>query len=93
MQRFVPDLAIEIASADDTFFALLRKKERYRRCGTDEVWILAPETCEMLVYSSRGDRILSGDAELSSELLPGFRIPVRRLFEGAGEPGANRPQK
>jgi Uma2 family endonuclease len=93
VQRFVPDLAIEIASASDTFSALLRKKERYRRCGTDEVWILAPETREMLLYSSRANRILSGDAELSSELLPGFRIQVRRLFEEAANSGENGPQK
>jgi Uma2 family endonuclease len=90
VQRFVPDLAIEIASANDTFSALLRKKERYRRCGTDEVWILAPETREVFVDSSRGDRMLSADAELSSELLPGFRVPVRRLFEKAANSGPKR---
>jgi Uma2 family endonuclease len=40
VQRFVPDLAIEIVSANDTFGALWRKKERYRNCGTSEVWII-----------------------------------------------------
>jgi len=39
----------------------------------------------VLVYSSRGDRILSEDAELTSDLLPGFRMPVKRLFETANE--------
>lgn len=83
VQRFVPDLAIEIVSADDMFNSLVRKKERYRNCGTEEVWIVEPEAREVLIYSARGDRILREDAELTSELLPGFRMPVKRLFEAA----------
>lgn len=81
VQRFVPDLAIEIVSPNDTFTSLLRKKERYRGCGTAEVWIIAPETREVMVYSAGGDRILRQDAELSTELMPGFRLPVKNLFE------------
>ena len=38
-----------------------------------------------LVYSASGDRILSEDAELTSDLLPGFRMPVKRLFEAQDE--------
>jgi Uma2 family endonuclease len=41
VQRFAPDLAIEIVSANDTFEKLATKALRYRRCGTAEVWILA----------------------------------------------------
>jgi Uma2 family endonuclease len=81
VQRFVPDLAIEIVSANDTFTSLMRKKERYRTCGTGEVWIISPETCEVTVYSERGDRILRQDAELSTDLIPGFRMLVKDLFE------------
>ena len=81
VQRFVPDLAIEVVSPNDTFVSLLRKKERYRRCGTAEVWIVSPETREVLVYSAGGDRILRDGAELTSELLPGFRLAVTRLFD------------
>ncbi|MBZ5623384.1 MAG: Uma2 family endonuclease [Acidobacteriia bacterium] len=84
VQKFVPDLAIEIASASDTFNSLLRKKERYRSCGTREVWIISLETREVLVYSDRGDRILRADAELASELIPGFQILVKLLFETMG---------
>lgn len=81
VQRFVPDLAIEIASANDTFESLLRKTQRYRSCGTEEVWIISPEARNVLVYSHRGDRILREDALLTTELIPGFEIPVKRLFE------------
>ncbi|MGO9260697.1 MAG: Uma2 family endonuclease [Bryobacteraceae bacterium] len=81
VQRFVPDLAIEIAPANDTFGALLRKVQRYRSCGTEEVWIVVPEALLVQVYSNRGDRILGEDALLTTELIPGFEIPVKRLFE------------
>jgi Uma2 family endonuclease len=80
VQRFVPDLAIEIVSESDTFAAVGAKKDRYRKCGVQEVWIVWPDTQEVLVYSDRGDHILSGEAELSTELIPGFRISVRELF-------------
>ena len=83
VQRFVPDLAIEVVSPNDTFDSILRKKDRYRSCGTEEVWIASPASQEVLVYSARGNRIVREDAELTSDLLPGVRIPVPRLFQAA----------
>lgn len=81
VQRFVPDLAIEVVSENDTFRSLIRKKDRYRRCGTAEVWIVSPESREVYVYSERGNRILGEGAELTTNLLPGFQLPVTELFE------------
>ncbi len=83
VQRFVPDLAVEIVSENDTFSSLIRKKDRYRACGTDEVWIVSPDSREVFLFSTRGDRILREDAELATDLLPGFQIRVKRLFEMA----------
>jgi Uma2 family endonuclease len=80
VQRFVPDLAIEVVSENDTFNALVRKKDRYCSCGTSEVWIISPDSREVYMYTTTGDRILSGDAELTTDLLPGLRIPLTRLF-------------
>ena len=80
IQRFVPDLAIEIVSQNDTAKALLRKKERYRTCGVLEVWILSIDTEEILVYSVRGNRILKGTDTLQTDLLPGFSTTVADLF-------------
>jgi Uma2 family endonuclease len=44
VQRFVPDLAIEIVSENDTFKNLMGKAARYRKYGTREVWVLSPDT-------------------------------------------------
>ena len=82
VQRFVPDLAIEVASASDTYDALLRKKERYRRAGTAEVWLISGENAELTIYAADRDRILHAGHTVSSELLPGFGITVNELFRG-----------
>src|SRR5205814_102230 len=72
VQRFVPDLAIEIAGLSNTYEDLLRKKNRYLKAGTQEVWIMSPWNREIAVYSKAGNRILTGADQLSTELLPGF---------------------
>ena len=81
VQRFVPDLAIEIGSHTDTFHSLLLTKDRYRRCGTREVWIVSLKTREVYVFADRGYQLFTEDSELSTPLIPGFQIPVRKLFD------------
>ena len=82
VQRFVPDLAIEVASASDTYDSLLRKKERYRRAGTTEVWLISAENAEITIYGPDHDRVLHAGHTVSSELLPGFAMTVNELFQG-----------
>jgi len=82
VQRFVPDLAIEIASEWDTYEGLLRKKERYRRAGTAEVWLLSVQNREIAMYANGQNRILRAEDVLSTELLPGFSVAVEELFRG-----------
>jgi len=81
VQRFVPDLAIEIASPSDTYGGLLRKKDRYLASGTREVWLISPETREVAIYPH--GRILRGSDELSTPMIPGLSITVDRLFDEA----------
>ena len=82
MQRFVPDTAIEIASESDTYEGSLRKKERYRRAGTAEVWLLSVQNREIAMYANGQNRILRAEDVLSTELLPGFSVAVEELFRG-----------
>lgn len=83
VQRFVPDLAIEIVSQNDSFDTLWKKKERYRACGTAEVWIISPETREVFAYTQSGNRILSETDLLASPQIPGFSIAVGELLDRA----------
>jgi Uma2 family endonuclease len=78
VQRFVPDLAIEIASPSDTYGGLLKKKQRYLEAGTQEVWLISPDTCEVAVYPE--NRILRASDLLATSLIPGFSITVDELF-------------
>jgi Uma2 family endonuclease len=81
VQRFVPDLAIEIASHSDTFEKLIGKAHRYRKCGTKEVWIFSIDSRGAFVYSANGRMILDENGVFESSLIPGFSIRIGDLFD------------
>jgi Uma2 family endonuclease len=81
VQKFVPDLAIEIESANDTFKSLVGKAARYRKNGTTEVWVLSPDTRNAFVLSDERKVILDDDQMFESKLLPGFAIRLSELFD------------
>jgi Uma2 family endonuclease len=83
VQRFVPDLAIEIVSDSDRFTYLMEKAERYIRCGTSEVWILARETRLALRLTKHERVMLTENDRFQSELIPGFSIRLGELFDRA----------
>jgi Uma2 family endonuclease len=82
VQRFVPDLAIEVVSAKDTFEMLARKAKRYRQCGTQEVRVFALETRETYLYSDRRRAILDESEEFRPEPIPGFAMRIEDLLTG-----------
>lgn len=81
VQRFVPDLAIEIPSQNDTYEGLLIKKDRYLKSGTAEVWLISPRTREIAVYGIDRTLILRGADVITTDLLPGFSITIEGLFQ------------
>ncbi len=81
VQRFVPDLAVEIVSQSDTFEKLIGKAHRYRKCGTKEVWIFSIDSREVYVYSANGRMILDENGVFQSSLIPGFSIRIGDLFD------------
>lgn len=83
IQPFVPDLAIEIVSRNDRFSALIEKVERYRRCGTAEVWVLNQTPREAFVFAQEGNRILGENDLFESPRIPGFSIRIGQLFDEA----------
>lgn len=81
VQRFVPDLAIEIVSRNDKFSALMEKARRYRRCGTKDVWILNIDLRQAFRFSEQGDAVLDENGIFQSPLIPGFSIRLADLFD------------
>jgi Uma2 family endonuclease len=83
VQRFVPDLAIEIVSESDKFKALMEKAARYRKCGTAEVWVFSQDTRQAFVLSEDRHAFLNDQEMFESKLIPGFAIRLADLFGGA----------
>jgi Uma2 family endonuclease len=81
VQRCVPDLAIEIVSENDKFRALMKKVQRYRKAGTQEVWVFEIEMREAYMFSNRGRVILDENQPFQSDLIPGFSIRIGGLFD------------
>jgi Uma2 family endonuclease len=81
LQRFVPDLAIEIVSADATFEKLAAKARRYRECGTQEVRILSVGTRQVFLFSEQRRVILDENDEFRPETIPGFAIRIGDLLD------------
>ncbi|GBC92363.1 hypothetical protein HRbin15_00831 [bacterium HR15] len=78
-----PDLAIEIVSPFEDMPDLLSKVAEYFTSGAQQVWLLFPEQCEVVVYHTPFDAVrLHAEDELTGgEFLPDFRIKVKKLFE------------
>ena len=85
--RGVPELLVEIASPgtrkrDDGI-----KRRLYERAGVTEYWIVDPEVDRVRVYRREGDVFARAielsrehDDVLTSPLLPGFDLPLARIF-------------
>jgi Uma2 family endonuclease len=79
----VPLLAVEILSPSDTQEEIHDKIKTYINSGVALVWIVDPNDRTVRVYR-RGapPELFNADQELTAEPhLPGFRVPVARLFE------------
>lgn len=80
VQRFVPDLAIEIVSQNDTFARLTKKADRYLKNGTQEVWIFDIDFRRAFLFSDHGDAILNESQLFESPLIPGLHVPIADIF-------------
>ena len=80
---YSPDLAVEVLSASDRPGASRRKLGEYFAHGTRLVWVFDPKNCVVVVHTgaststtlSRTDTLEGGD------LLPGFSLPLSRVFD------------
>jgi Uma2 family endonuclease len=79
---FVPNLAVEVLSQSNTKGEMDRKRQDYFRTGVELVWFVDPEKRTATVYtSSTESTVLTEDDTLDGgSVLPGFTVPVRRIF-------------
>jgi Uma2 family endonuclease len=77
-----PELAIEVISASNTAQEMERKLQEYLTAGVRLVWYVLPLPQEVHVYTAGQHDVLTIDQELSGgDVLPGFVLPLRQLFE------------
>lgn len=78
-----PELAIEVRSPFDRLNQLTAKAAEYLEAGVSVVLILDPNTESAAVFTSDElpRRYHNGDELTLPSVLPGFRVPVKALFE------------
>lgn len=78
----VPILAVEILSPSDTQEQIDQKLDTYLRSGVRVVWVIDPHDHTVLIYRpGAAPELVNAEQELNGEPeLPGFRVPVARLF-------------
>ena len=79
----VPDLAVEVVSESNGANEIIVKVNDYFRTGSRLVWVVYPVVRQVYVYNAATDvRILAEQDDLDGgEVIPGFRLPLKRLFE------------
>ena len=77
----VPDLCVEVISANDSYLDVEDKVVGYLKDGVRLVWVFNPRQKVVTVRTPEKVVILAeADTLDSGELLPDFRLPIRALF-------------
>ncbi len=81
----IPTLAVEIVSDGDRNRDTVTKRREYALAGIPHYWIIDPHLRTAITLTLRGSEyVVEGEfamgESLTSSLLPGFALPLRRLF-------------
>ncbi len=81
--EFGPDLAVEILSPEDNAARIQKKIRQYFAAGTSIVWVLDSDSVTVTAYQKEGVFRTYGPEDRidAPELLPGFSVQVKTLFE------------
>jgi Uma2 family endonuclease len=87
----IPDLAVEVVSPSDSWEEVLAKIDEYFEKGVRQVWIVAPvsQKIYMLDSPTRVHILTAADELDGGKLLPGFHLPLARLFQRQTEAGTS----
>jgi Uma2 family endonuclease len=88
----VPDLAIEVISPTNAAVGVQTKIHEYFDAGVRAVWVIYPKHKKIHIYASPTKILVLqlGDELDGADVIPGFRLPLRALFEAHAE-SARRP--
>jgi Uma2 family endonuclease len=78
---FAPDLAVEVISPSDSASDVQFKVAAYLSHGTRLVWVVYPDLRMVVVHTASGGRTFGVEDTLDGgDVLPGFSLPVKRIF-------------
>jgi Uma2 family endonuclease len=78
----VPELVFEVRSQTDRWRAVVTTVDEYLTAGVDVVCVADDPTEQVRMFDDNGIHPLNRDDVLEfPQILPGFSVPVRRLFE------------
>jgi Uma2 family endonuclease len=82
-----PDLAVEILSKSNTAREMKRKVKEYFAAGCQQVWLPHPHarTAKVFETPTRATDIRRNGTLTGGSVVPGFSLPIRKLFEGIDE--------
>ena len=80
--QLAPDLVVEVKSPSNSYAALADKAAMWLSHGSRAVWVGDPDHTDVTVYRPGVSPILLGEDDVldGGDVLPGFSIPVWRLF-------------
>jgi Uma2 family endonuclease len=84
-----PDLVVEVSSPSTATYDRATKLPLYAESGVSEYWLIDSQAKTVEVLKLQGkkylvDAFLAGDQILSSDLFPGWQLPLRDLFDFRG---------
>lgn len=78
---YMPDLAIEIKSPDDSYLKMVERALFYLKHGSRMVWLAYPEKRQIEVWTLDDHFTLNENDYLEGgDVLPGFRVMVKSFF-------------
>ncbi len=79
-----PELCVEVLSPTDRWKDMLEKVAEYLEFGVKEVWVADSEARQLHVYrADAAPRVLSGDDQLTTDVLPDFACRVGDFFQSS----------
>lgn len=79
-----PDLAVEVISPDDSAEDTARRIRDYLKAGTEQVWVVYPESKEVYQYRRDQPSVVTvyqaGDVMTIAELFPDLSLNTRDFF-------------
>lgn len=82
--RGAPDVAIIVIAPTDKFDEIEAHAQALMNAGSRHVWLIRPRVRMVTVHHAKTDLAITGESEAltAEDVMPGFRLEVKRLFAG-----------